>query len=539
MLKSVQKFLTVTLLVAAVVFFGYQAFLYNYARALLPQGTAVATLDVSGLSRPEAGELLRQHYLTPLIVYYQEERTEISMDEIGFQLDIEGMLDQAEAAHGEQEFWQGYIEFILKRAIEPVEIALRATHDREALTERLQTIAQFLDKPAKPPQLLAAADSFQAGEAGYVMNLEASLPEVEAALYRPDNRETHLIIENQDAPAFNLESLRANLEGQLDAFSGVGSVFIMDLQTGEELGVNADVAMSGLSILKILIFVEAYRALDGPPDTFTQGLFEDTAIRSSNYAANLLLHVIAGQNNTYEGAAIITESARRLGLVNTFMAIPYTANPVPSRPSTYVTPANSRPDLITRPDTAMQTTAEEMGTLLGMIYHCAHGGGALLAVYPNDITPGECQAIIDLMIRNEEGNLIRFGVPEDVPVSHKHGWDFVTHGDAGIVLSPGGDFVIVEYVTQPDSDWLPYEIGFPILREIARATYNYFNFDNPNLEDPEDRSIREAEARAAAEAAALDESAAATATAEAETTETATPETAVEPTVEPTTTPTQ
>lgn len=502
MLKAIQKFLTISIIVLGLTFLGYQAFLYNYARALLPQGTAVAGLDVSGMSRQEATALIHEHYLSPITVYYEEDRIEIGVDEILFQIDTEGMLDQAEAAKSEQDFWQGFLEYLLKRAIKPTAVELRATHDQTALTERLQTIARFLDKPAKPPQLLAATTSFQAGEAGYALNLEASLPEVEAAFYRPENRLAKLVIDNQEAPPFNMESLRANIEGQLDAFSGLGSIFIMDLQTGEELGINEDFAMSGLSILKILIFVEAYRTLDNPPDEYVQGLFEDTAIRSSNYGANLLLHVIAGENNTYAGAAIITESAHKLGLVNTFMAIPYDANPVPTRPDTYVTPANSRPDLPTLPDSAMQTTAEEMGTLLSMIYYCAQGGGTLLAVYPERLTPAECQAILDLMVRNEEGNLIRFGVPEEVPVSHKHGWDFTTHGDAGVVFSPGGDYVIVEYVTSPGVDWLPYEIGFPILREISRATYNYFNFNNPNTEDPETRSQREAEARAAVEATA-------------------------------------
>ncbi len=505
MLKAIQRFLTITLFVLAVIYLGYQAFLYSYARALLPQSLTVAGLDVSGMSRPEASELLNEHYLAPVIVYYHEERTEIPVEEIGFQIDVARMLDTAVAAKGEQDFWSGYLEFILQRGIEPITVELQASHDQDLLQERLQTLASFLDKPAKAPQLLAASTTFQAGEAGYVMDLAASLPLVEAAFYQSDNREVNLIIEDQPEPGFSMESLRNNLAGQLDAFSGLGSVFVMDLASGEELGINADVAISGLSILKILIFLETYRVLDKPPDEYVEQLLEDTAIRSSNYGANLLLHVIAGENNTYKGADIITESAKRLGLVNTFMAVPYDATAVTTRPSTYVTPANSRADLPTRPDTAMQTTAEEMGTLLSMIYYCAQGGGALLAIYPNEITPDECQAIIDLMVRNEEGNLIRFGVPEDVPVSHKHGWDFVTHGDAGIVLSHGGDYVIVEYVTAPESDWLPYEIGFPILREVSRATYNYFNFDDPNLEDPEIRSQREAEARAAAEATATAE----------------------------------
>ena len=86
------------------------------------------------------------------------------------------------------------------------------------------------------------------------------------------------------------------------------------------------------------------------------------------------------------------------------------------------------------------------------------------------------------MILNEEGNLIRLGVPNGTPVSHKHGWAQATHADAGIVFSPGGDYVIVEYLNQ-SGDWLLAEESFPILREIARAAYNYFNIDEPYLSD--------------------------------------------------------
>ncbi len=119
-----------------------------------------------------------------------------------------------------------------------------------------------------------------------------------------------------------------------------------------------------------------------------------------------------------------------------------------------------------------------------MIYHCSQGGGTLLAVYPEQLTPTECQAIIDVLSLNEEGNLIRFGVPEGITVAHKHGWAGNTHGDAGIVYSPGGDYIIVEYLAQPDTDWLVHETSFPILREISRAVYNYFNIDAPYFGDP-------------------------------------------------------
>ncbi|MCA9936475.1 MAG: serine hydrolase, partial [Anaerolineales bacterium] len=496
MLKAIQKFLTILLLVTGGLYLAYELFLYDRARQLLPPGTVIAGVDVGGVSVPEGTELLNGRFQLPVDLYYRDERVELDPAEVGFQVDVQGMIAEAEAYRDAQEYWQGFTEFLLKHSFEPLTVDLRATHDRELLLERLEMISSFLDQPAKAPQLLVGASSFQYGEPGYVMDVQASLPDVEAALYRPDNRAVDLVIVDEDAPSLNLSLLAENITKQLDAFSGVGSVYVMDLASGEEISVNGDVAISGLSILKVAIFIDAYRALDAPPDEYVQGLFYDTAVHSSNYAANLLLHVIAGENNTYEGAAQLTDFLHRLGLVNTFMAIPYDSNPVANRPSTYITPANTDPDLITRPDTAMQTTAEEMGTLLAMLYYCSQGNGTLLAVYPGEITPDECQAIIDLMVLNEEGNLIRFGVPETVPVSHKHGWDFVTQGDAGLVLSPGGDYVIVEYVTEPESDWLSHEVGFPILREISRATYNYFNFEDPNLEDPAVRAEREAAARA-------------------------------------------
>lgn len=514
MLRALQRFLTLLLLMTVGLYTSYEALRYNWARQLLLPDTLIANLDVGGLSVPDAISKLTDQYYAPIAVYYRQERLELDPREAGFVIDAETMVAEAKAAQDQIDYWDGFLSFLLKRSFDPIVVALQATHDRNMLRARLQTMATFLDKPSTAPQLLSSTGVVQTGESGYQADIDASLPEVEASLYRSENRVVNLIVYDEAAPTLSMDALAENIQKQLEAFSGLGSVFVLDLATGEEIGVNGDVAISGLSILKIAIFVEAYRQLDGPPDEFVQGLFIDTAVHSSNYAANLLLHIVAGEENTYQGAQLLTDSMKRLGLVNTFMAVPYDAKPVASRPSTYITPANSREDLPTSPDPAMQTTAAEMGTLLSMIYYCAQGGGALLAVYPGDITPEECQAIIDLMVLNEEGNLIRFGVPATVPVSHKHGWDFTTQGDAGLVLSPGGDYVIVEYVTLPDSDWLSYEIGFPILREISRATYNYFNREAPNLEDPNVRAEREAAARAVvtatAEAAALATLAAAT-----------------------------
>ena len=312
-------------------------------------------------------------------------------------------------------------------------------------------LASFMDKPATGPRLVQETESYEMGQDGYVTDIAASLPLVEEVLYRPEDRQVQLVIIDEPAKPFDMNMLTESIQRQIQAFNGLGSFFIMDLNTGEELGINEDVALSGLSVVKIAILLETFRALDFEPTVDQEKLIAETAVNSGNFSANLLLDVVAGQDNAYLGVDILTESMQQLGLENTFIVTPYEEPNRPGR-STRSTPANSRTDINTFPDPTMQTTAEDMGTLLSMIYYCAQGGGTLLAVYPEQITPGECQAIIDILSQNVEGNLIRFGVPEGTKVTHKHGWAGNTHGDAGIVFSPGGDYVIVEYLSEPDTD---------------------------------------------------------------------------------------
>ncbi len=480
---QVLKRITLTLLLmAGLGFLSYQLFLYHQARDTFPTGMRVGGLDVSGLTPEETAEKLREHYLSPIAIFHHSDRIEMEVDEVGFEIDVDRMVAEAEQAYQEQNYWVGFFYHTIGWTWEPVTIPLRATHDPEKLRQIIEMIAGFLDQPGQSPQIMAETAVFEPGEGGFVTDVDASLPLVEKALYDPEERRADLVIVEQEAPEMNFDLLEAVILNQLKSFDGMGSIFVMDLETGDEIRINSDVALSGLSILKIGIFAEAYRHLELPLNEYHEQIFTDTAVHSSNYAANLLLHVIAGEDNTYKGADIFTESMWRLGLENTFMAVPYDATIPSHRHTTYTTPANSRTDITTHPDPTMQTTADDIGSLLAMIYYCSKGGGTLLAVYPDEITPEECQAIIDLMVLNEEGNLIRFGVPNDVPVSHKHGWAHATHADAGIVLSPGGDYVLVEFLHQ-SGDWLQSSVSFPILREISRAVYNYFNPDEPYVGD--------------------------------------------------------
>ena len=125
----------------------------------------------------------------------------------------------------------------------------------------------------------------------------------------------------------------------------------------------------------------------------------------------------------------------------------------------------------------MQTTIPDLSIMMDMLYQCAeYDGGDLIAAYPGDITQQECQMMIDVMKQNTDGNLIRAGLPENVPIAHKHGFTFDTITDSALVYSPGGDYSLVIGIWA-QVDWVA-NLAFPLMEGISEATFNYFN---PNL----------------------------------------------------------
>ena len=481
------QWLTVGIIVATTIFLLLKLFQYANLRGNYPAGLMVAGIDVGGLSEEQARELLTNRYIeAPVVIYHGEERFELSPSQAKFQLDLDGMLSRAEFERTQQDFWAGFWGFLWGKPVEVEPVPIQATHDRLALMDALEEIKTLMDEPAQPPQVVPATFSFDYGAPGIETDIQASFADIEAALYRPANREARLVIKPSVSkrPEVNLLTrlLVNNLQDFEQLTDGVTSMFVLDLQSGKEIPINADIPMTGMDLMKVPIVLETYRALDRAPTLKTQQLISDTLVASvDNTAANELLKIIAGQDDPYLGAAIVTESMQRLGLTNTFMLLPYDAEPRAGM-TPLETPANSVENLRTNPDPYIQTTAEDMGTLLSMIYYCAEGmGGTLAAVYGDAITQQECQTLIAFMGQNKIGSLIEEGVPPAVTVAHRNGWISDTHGDAGIVFSPGGDYVIVLILYKPD--WLEWELSAPLIANMSRATYNYFNFEEPYLSD--------------------------------------------------------
>jgi beta-lactamase class A len=442
-----------------------------------------ATWTVAGVSFPdqpidEVVARIESAFDAPVILHYDDEMRALPPDAVDFQFDAEAT---AAAIRREREQFATTGNFLRRLILQPPEardLPIVAEYSEEKIRLKLSEMALAFDKPARPPAPNLETMTLTPGQAGYLLDVAASVEPVAAALTSIRDRDVELIVDRQPAPAPSIDQLRELIQARLADFRGNASVFVKDLQSGGEILINADVAYSGMSLMKIAIMTEVYRRLDQPPDVeATRLLTETLGSESGNFTANLLLRQI-GDGDSFAGVDRLTSSLRYLGLVNTFMATPYDQDNV--TPPAVVTPANSRQDAWANPDPYMQTTPGDVGLLLEMIYQCSQGGGALMVAYPGSFTPAECRQMLDIMkanvITDAEGipTLLRGGLPDGTPFAHKHGWDFDTRADASIAFTEGGDFVLVVFLNTPQA-WVDWDVANAIMVDAARATYNYFN----------------------------------------------------------------
>lgn len=261
-----------------------------------------------------------------------------------------------------------------------------------------------------------------------------------------------------------------------------GAFFLMDLQTGESITFGNDIAFSGTSINKVAILARLYATLDAPASSRVATDIANTMICSENVSTNRLLEVIGG-GDEFVGAQEVTMFLRQLGMQNTFLTAPFTIDPANppylSRPIEYPqTPADQTK---ANPDLSNQLTVDEMGWLLASMYQCAYNeSGPLIELFPGQYEPRECRHMLHVMSNNTVDGLLKAGVPEGTRVAHKHGWINDTHGNAGVFFTPGGDYVMVIMMHQPD--WLEFQgdLGsLPVMAEVSRSVYNYYNPDAP------------------------------------------------------------
>lgn len=454
-----------------VLFLIWQYFGFRLSHRTLPVGMTMAGRPVEGLTREQALNALEVAFDTPLQVTYREHLLSLSPDSVELRYNAEATAANLDAALSARRGLNGFIAHILRRSPDPVDVPVVVSYSEQRVDGFLTRVARQHDRPPQEPIVLPDSLTVDLGQPGYELDIEASRDRLASALVSPTEQEVELVVHIEEVPPLQMDVLDQLIQSILSGYEGiVPGIFVKHLQTGEELQINAEVAYTGLSVLKIAILEETYRALDPPFEAEINGWLSDTVgVSDDNLKANLLLYDVIGDGDGSQGVEKLTTSLHYLGLVNTFMAAPYNEE----SSLTVVTPANSRSDVATQPDPYMQTTPLDVGLLLEMIYQCSQGGGALVVAYPEAFTVGECEQMLEWLDTNHIDSLTEAGVPVDTRVAHKHGFTGDTHADAAIVFSPGGDFVLVTFLYRPE--WLEWEESAPLIADIATATYNYFN----------------------------------------------------------------
>lgn len=481
---NILRWVSIGLLLAAVSLFFYELVVFSRQRARMPEGLTIAGVPVGELSQSGTLEKLLQVYSTPIEIMYGDQLILLNPASVGFRLDTEVMLAAAELERTGTDFWSSFWDFLWNRPGEAIAIPLRADYSPVQLEFTLRDIAARYDEPSLPAEPIPGSPSFTPGKPGWVLDISRAEELIADVLQIPYNRRLTLPIVANAAPRPTLETLEVLLKQNIDVadFDGLAVIYLVDLRTGEKLHfayfenrdipTEPDIAFTAASTIKIGIATAYVRFFEQPLDAEAEKLLSQMITQSANDPADWLMERMDKES----GPLVVTDTLMGIGLESSFIIAWYHPPPIPLSGTYPQTPGNQRADINTDPDPLNQTTASEIGMLLGDIYDCANGGGTLVAVFPDQIAQEECITLINLLAQNKIGVLIEAGVPEGTRVAHKHGWtssplDMIS--DAGIVFSPGGDYVLSIFLwNEQEMIWDPTK---NLVAGLSQAVYNYFN----------------------------------------------------------------
>ena len=448
----------------------------------------IAGVPVGGLTPAETSQRLLEVYTSPIEVSYNEAIIHVDPGVVGFQVDVETMLAAADLSRTGGPFWDGFWDYLWNRNPPVTQIPLSAIISEERLREYLQNeIAARYDQPPSPAQPIPGGTSFLPGRPGQSLDLDRAVLLITDALRSPTNRAVALTFTRSSAARPTIENLEILLKQivTVSNFDGLIGFYMVDLQTGQEvhfamdnkqeIAVEPDIAFTASSTIKVPIVASYLINRGSDLDADVEEIISRVLGKSDNSATDRVLERI--EPNT--GPVIVTRDMEAIGLKSTFIGGFFylgAPNQLPGRK----TPGNSRADVFTDPDPYSQTTPAEMGALLADIYQCAqNSGGALIAAFPDKVSPDTCQLLIDFMAQDKLGSLIQGGVPDGTLVPHKHGYvpapDGTVHdiSDVGIVYSAGGNFVLAIYTYHPVNNL--WDATNPLIVSLAQAVFNYFN----------------------------------------------------------------
>ncbi len=455
----------------------------------LPAGVTVAGISVGQLSERNAVARWERAYAEPILLLYAnrsgEHPIQLHPDQVGWRISSEPMLAGALASAAEGGgFWRRFLDFLLGIELTvPRDIPLVADYQDNALEAFLRDVAARYDDPPGRPTFDLDTLRVYPGASGFALDIAGAMTMADAALRSADQRVVYLPVGGLGNGRLDLGSLKALIVNYLDSqgfiYDGLGtvaSVYILDLETGEEINLLGDVAFSAASTIKAPIAIEYFRRLDREPTAGEAWLIANSLLCSNNSSSNLLMEIIGG-GDIFTGLRSVSNTLQAIGAGNTYITAPFFLGVEGQELGSIAAPATAPNESFdTQPDPFNQTTAEDLGAIFALTYDCAHyDSGLALSLPGGQITQRECRQLLEVMSANDLERLLQGGIPPDVRISHKNGWIFDTVGDAGVVFSPNGRHYVISVFLWEETEFQDYEKLWPLVEEISRAAWNFFN----------------------------------------------------------------
>ena len=475
----------------------YELVAFSRREELLPSGITVAGIGVSGLSGRDAVSRWESSYAEPLILLYpdalggQPHPIRLHPDQIGWRISSDPMLADA-LASGETDggFWRRFLDYLLgNEFVVSRELPLLAAYQNNALESFLQDLVLRYDNPPGSPGYDLQTLTVYPGDSGLALDIAAAKAAIDLALRSPYSRIVSLPVNVINKQLPSIRTLRKMIVDYLDdvgfIFDGqrtIASIFILDLISGQELNILGDVAYSAASTIKLPIMIDYFRARAAAPSQDEAWLLANSLLCSNNASSNLLMETVGG-GDIFAGIQSVTGTLQRIGAVNSFITAPFYLGVEGQQLGSIEAPATTPNQIyVTGADAFNQTTAEDMGTLFSLLYDCAEYSSGLVTTFPDgQITQQECRQMLELTSANDLERLLQGGIPRGVRISHKNGWIFDTVGDAGVVYSPNGHHYVISVYLWEETEFQDYEKLWPLVEEISRAAWNFFNPENALL----------------------------------------------------------
>lgn len=274
--------------------------------------------------------------------------------------------------------------------------------------------------------------------------------------------EGYIVDENgkvQDFQKPDIQTLEPQLESMLASYEGIWSVYVKNLDTGEEILIN-DQPMYSASLIKPFVLAKTYENMDtvlqnearlmnttvdnASVKTKVEDLMWNMITVSDNESTNELVRLQTEKNDFLEGAKAVNEFLEKEGYEDT--TIQNTLHPS-SSPAQGLGGRNL-------------TSVQECGRLLESIYH------------------GECVSedasskMLEMFLNQQNTWKIPEGLDSNIKVANKTGETDECQHDVGIIYGEKCTYILC-VMSQEITD---ENTAVEQIRDISRITYTYLNY---------------------------------------------------------------